>query len=507
MPRFLMLFCCLFAVSFAYGQLAHQPHDPVPPELATNASLESLKAAVQTLDQDPGMRSASWSITVLDAATGKALLTHNSDRSLATASTMKAVTTATALEVLGADFRFETVLEHDGMLDENGTLDGNLYIRGDGDPTLGSDRFSDNDGINDLMVKWAKELQARGIKQITGKIIADASVFSTQMTPSKWPWEDIGNYYGAGACGLNIHENLYRLDLEPGPSAGSRTKVIRTDPVLPEIAFVNELMTGSVGSGDQAYIYGAPYTRLHYLRGTIPAGKKVFSIKGSIPDPALFAANRFLEEMYGCGISVHEGFSSIRLEKMKGTEPKGARKPLHVHQSRPLREIIRPLNMNSINLYAEAVLNRIAVKKGKLGSTENGVRAVEAHWKARGVNVRGMSLRDGSGLSPNNVLSTYQLASILAKVQQSRNYEAYNASLPVAGKSGSLKRMCKGTAAEGNVRAKSGFISGVRGYTGYVESRSGRTLAFAMIGNHFSFGAGEMGRRFEKLMVQLALVE
>lgn len=507
MLRFLSFCWFLFLTASVFAQLARVEPVTAPLAAGSTTSLQRLQLAVETLDRHPGMVSASWSISVMDAETGKPILLHNADRSLATASTMKALTTATALEVLGADFRFETVLEYDGEIDANGILRGNLYIRGDGDPTLGSDRFGSSEDLPGLMAQWTKEIQAKGIRQINGKIIGDETVFSTQITPAKWPWEDLGNYYGAGPAGLNLHENYYRLDLKPGATAGSATEVIGTEPDMTEITFLNELLTGPVGSGDQAYIYGAPYTRLHYLRGTIPAGKSVFSIKGSIPDPAFFCARQLMEALYNSGVPAMEGFSSMRMEKMNGAALPTARKPIYVHRSRPLSEIIRPLNQFSINLYAEALLNRIAVKKGLPGSTEQGVAVVEAHWKARGIDTRGMFLRDGSGLSPNNVLSTYQMSSVLVKVRQSQNYAVFNASLPVAGQTGTLRSMCKGTAAEGNLRAKSGYISGVRAYTGFVENRSGKTLAFAMIGNHFTFSASEMRRQFEVLMANMALLE
>lgn len=470
--------------------------------MAQNSSLPQLTAAVAALDKDADLKSANWSICVMDANTGQVLLDHNIHRNLITASTMKAFTTASALSILGTDFRFNTLIQHDGSLDENGTLNGNIIIKGDGDPTLGSWRFGETYELSHMMIAWSQAIKNAGIKKINGRVIADASVFSSQLTPGEWPWEDMGNYYGAGASGLNIHENQYRLDLKPGNTVGSSTEVIRTDPPM-SIAFVNELTTGRVGSGDNAYIFGSPYNNLRYIRGTIPAGVSVFSIKGSIPDPALYCAYLFTEELNKCSITVNESPTSVRVETIQGNSLPSTRKTIYTHSSPTLEEIVDETNMYSINLYAEALAKRIAVHKGKEGSARDGVEAMEDYWRAQGVATKGMYLRDGSGLSPNNALSTSQLTSILCKMRRSPQFTAFDESLPVAGRSGSLKSMLKGTVAEGKLRAKSGYISGVRSYAGYASANDGRLLAFTMIANYYDCSAGEMRRKFERLMVKI----
>ncbi|MEZ4771694.1 MAG: D-alanyl-D-alanine carboxypeptidase/D-alanyl-D-alanine-endopeptidase [Bacteroidia bacterium] len=461
-----------------------------------------LKTAINALDKENDMRTASWSICVMDASNGQILAEFDKDRNLATASTMKTITTATALSLLGPEYRFETVLQHDGKIDDQGVLQGNIYIKGSGDPSLGSDRFGENYDMPHVMNIWSQAIKAAGITSINGRIIGDASVFSSQLTPGEWPWEDMGNYYGAGAAGLNLNENYYRLDLKPGASVGSATEIIRTDPPM-QISFVNELTTGSAGSGDNAYIFGASYTDLRYIRGTIPAGSSVFSIKGSIPDPALFCATRFTEELNLCGVKVSGNPSTIRLEKIIGNPVSASRKDIYTHTSPTLRDIIYQTNMYSINLYAEALGKKVAVEKGREGSAKEGAEAMEDYWRAQGVLTKGMFLRDGSGLSPNNVLSTFQLTSILCKMYKNRYFADFEASLPVAGKSGSLKSMLKGTVAENRLRAKSGFISGVRAYAGYAETLTGKVVAFTIIANHYDCSPGEMRRKMEVLMVKI----
>jgi len=472
------------------------------PQMQAQPNVKVLTDAIGRLDADAAMQSANWSICVRDVQSGRVLAGHNEHRSLPTASTLKALTSATALGILGPDFRFATYLEYSGRI-EQGVLEGNLYIRGTGDPSLGSDRFEGYAALPKLMLDWVEVLRQKGIKRIAGKVIADASAFDTQLTPGKWSWEDMGNYYGAGVSGLNINENLYRLDFVPGAKAGDDTRILRSEPYIPGLRFINEVTTGTPRSGDNAYIFGAPYTFERYVRGTIPAGRPVFSIKGSMPDPALFCAQYLSELLDSCGIPA-AGATSLRLEQLAGRQHTGRRSQLHRHLSPPLKELIVPLNMESINLYAEALCKQIAVASGKPGSTAQGVEVMQDFWKERGVNTRGMMLRDGSGLSANNALSTAQLTFILSKAHRASWGQAFYQSLPLAGRSGSLKNMLRGSRAENNLRAKSGYIAGVRSYAGFVDTRSGKRLAFAVIAHNYSGSPGAMRRKLEQLMAALA---
>lgn len=472
--------------------------------LPSFSQMPQLQATVDALDKDPVMRSAVWSLSVRDAKSGKLLLGKNAEKCLVTASTMKAVTSATALAVLGPDFQFKTVLEYDGKINTAGTLEGNLYIRGTGDPTLGSDRFGKAFQMEDILNSWTEVIKTLGIKEIQGKVIGDASHYSTQLTPGNWNWEDMGNYYGAGASGLNVFENLYTLYMKPGSREGTAAQIVRTYPPIEGLTFVNELSTGAPGSGDNAYIYGAPYTLERYVRGTIPAGPSSFKIKGSIPEPDLLCAKLLLDALVNCEIATAGGHSSMREELRTHTLSQLNRTRIHTHLSPTLSEILTPLNQKSINLYAECLLKAIGKKSKKDGSTAEGVDALLTYWQGQGITSKWQYVRDGSGLSANNAMSTSFMTQVLAKSWQSPVGSVLKKSFPLAGRSGSLKGMLKGTAAEGRLYAKSGYISGVRAYTGYVTTADGRELCFAMMANQYACGAGTMRRKFEKIMARIA---
>jgi len=470
---------------------------------AIGQDVSSLNRLLIQMDNDPDLAASSWGFCLIDVSSGEVLASSHAEKSLVTASVMKAVTTATALGILSPSYQYETVLEYEGSIDAGGILKGNIYIRGSGDPTLGSDRFDSQPQLEDLLAIWSDAIEEAGIKQVEGKIIADASLFDTQMTPGNWSWEDMGNYYGAGVSGLNILENYYRLDFKRGQTTGTKTSIIRTEPFMDQLSFINEVTTGPSNSGDNAYIYGSPYTSIRYVRGTIPGGRNLFSIKGSIHDPAKFLAKRLYETVFDRSVRVTQGFGTT----FESTGNAAIyRKKLHIHYSPPLSEIVGETNRESINLYAEALLKSIAAREYGKGSTKLGITVLKDYWKSLQVNTSAMFVRDGSGLSSNNALPLFQITQILQKTYRSAHGKAFYESLPVAGRSGSLKNMLKGTLAEGNLRAKSGYISAVRGYAGYVETRDKRMMAFAMLANNFTCSPSSMRRKFEKLMIEMSQI-
>ncbi|MEM6630079.1 MAG: D-alanyl-D-alanine carboxypeptidase/D-alanyl-D-alanine-endopeptidase [Bacteroidota bacterium] len=460
-------------------------------------STSQLETVIQGLRQDPGLETAHWGFCVKEVQSGKVLASYNPNQSLVTASAMKAITTSTALLKMGEAYRYETVLGYRGKLNTGGVLEGDLIVKGTGDPTLGSDRFDAFPNSEQLIKTWGDAVLQRGIRIIEGNLIADAAHFSSQSTPGNWSWEDMGNYYGAGSWGINFHENLYYLDFKSGPTPGSATQILRTRPLVSDLSFTNEVKAGPRGSGDNAYIFGAPYSQERYVRGTIPPARNVFTIKGSLPNPPMFLLTEFREYLRKCGITV-KGKLSVAFSSTPGTIT-----TLHTHHSPSLAEIARETNYESINLYAESLLKSIAVQSGEKGTTDAGIDALISYWKSRGLDTKGMLLRDGSGLSPNNAVTPLQLAEILRLSYLGPSGRALYNSLPVAGISGTIKSMLKGTTAQGKIHMKSGYISHVRSYTGFVESRSGKTLVFAMMSNNYTCTSGRMRRLFERLMLAM----
>ena len=466
-------------------------------------SQNQLQKAINQLTNDADLRHAGFGFCLIDVDENKIIAEHNADLGLIPASSLKVVTTATALGILGTDYQFKTTLEYDGNILSNGTLRGNIYIKGHGDPTLASHEMEGIVGFDELMQKFTEVIKQAGIKRIEGYIVGDASFFETAATGRTWIWEDMGNYYAGGAHGLNIHENLYYLDFQQFSKLNQAPRATATRPHVPDMRFINELQSAGANSGDNAYIFGAPYTRTRYIRGTLPIGTGTFTIKGSLPEPAYFAAYHLAKTLEKNGIYTGMCVSSQRIFKENKNRK---RRVIYTLKSPPLRDIVKRTNIKSVNLYCESLLKTMGAEKQGKGTTEAGLEVIKNYWAERGVDMSGFVMRDGSGLSPRNAVSAKHLAQIMRKVAKNPAiYNDFNASLSVAGKSGSLKNMFAGTRAAGNLRAKSGYMDKVRSYTGYVKSKSGKLMAFSIIVNNYSGGAGAMRKKMEKVMA--AIVE
>ncbi|MBX2840704.1 MAG: D-alanyl-D-alanine carboxypeptidase/D-alanyl-D-alanine-endopeptidase [Flammeovirgaceae bacterium] len=486
--------CILLFSIFILSTLQLKTKKNQPPVSEAQTTVNDLKIYLDQLQNDPEMKGSLVSFYLTSSDKKEALMDYNGDLGMATASTMKAITTATGYEVLGADFKFETNIEYDGVLASDGTLNGNVYIRGGGDPTLGSDNMPS------LMDFFANRIIEKGIRKINGAVIGDATIFETQMTPDSWTWDDMGNYYGAGASGLCINENQYRLFFKTGVNEGDPTTVTGMEPKIPGINFKNEILTGKKRSGDNAYIYGGEYSYERNVRGTLPPNYKDFMIKGSIPDPALFCADRLKFALEAKNITVSQPATTCRISGKSDQN----RIKIYSQHSAPYSEIIKETNFESVNLFAEAIFRMIGYKLKGEGSNSKAEEAIKEFWETKGVDMSGVFLEDGSGLSRFNLISTKQMTEILKLTYQNDEEKFYYYSLPLVGKYGTVKYMGKGTAADGRIRSKSGYIKRVRGYTGYVNTLSGKKLIFSVLINNYSKSYRDLTKDFEKLMDLMA---
>ena len=424
-------------------------------------------APVKWLLQAPYMRGASFSLVVKDVQEGRTVYSYDTDRLQSPASVLKTVATATALEILGEDYRYPTTLEYDGIL-ENGTLEGNLYIKGSGDPSLGSSHFAP--GQNKFLSTWIAALQKAGIKHITGSVISDESIFDTEGVSIKWLREDMGNYYAPGSYGISIFDNMYKLSLQTG-AAGTRPVLKGTEPDIPFIRFKNYLKAAPVSS-DSAYIIGAPLDDVRYLYGVLPANREAYVLKGDIPDPALYLARYLTDQLQQKGIRVDGSPSCYRIEVEENRWKKGERKEIVTTYSPTLREIASICNHVSHNLYADALVKTVGLqykprRNEMISSFGRGVQVVKEYWEKKGLDVFPLRMNDGSGLAPADKVSAGFMGELLVYMAtESAVSDAFIASLPQAGIEGSVRNFLKGSKLQGKAHLKSGGITGVRSYAG-----------------------------------------
>ena len=281
-------------------------------------------------------------VLICDYHSGDTIDSYRASSVIPPASTMKLLTTATAVEMWGGDYRIETPITYDGYI-QDGVLHGNLYIEGRGDPTFGS-RYV---GSQNFMYRWARDLRQAGIKRITGDVVGDASYFDGDALNPSWLWEDAGNYYAPGIFALSYLDNTMNIVLQSGP-VGSIATVLNTTPQVPEVEFENHIRCTHI-SYDGAFVHGVPYSNRRYLVGSVPSNRQTFGVKGDLPNPPLILARDLVKVLNASGIAVL-GKASYLSEKPMNSAP---RTLLFSYQSEPLAEIIRHTNHESDNLYAE----------------------------------------------------------------------------------------------------------------------------------------------------------
>ncbi|WP_231427928.1 D-alanyl-D-alanine carboxypeptidase/D-alanyl-D-alanine-endopeptidase [Pedobacter sp. Leaf250] len=442
--------------------------------------IQNLEKAFKNLLADEQAKHAIISLCVLDANTGKILFAKNEQIGLATASTLKTITAATAFSILGKDFQFQTTLAYSGNITTDGVLKGNLIIVGSGDPTLGSWRYQNKE--NAVLTQWVAAIKAAGIKKIEGVIIGDDRIFGTQTTPEGWVWQDIGNYYGAGTSGLAWRENQFDIHLRPGSSTADEVKVVKTVPETPYVQIINELKTGSSGTGDRSYAFLPPYSNLAYLRGSWGMGIGKTGISVALPDPTFDCAYRLQDTLKRLGIPTNQQATTTRLMALNNQSIPVVTQKLSTISSPPLSEITYWFLKKSINLYGETLLKTIALKSGKAATTAKGAETEINFWANKGIDKSALNIIDGSGLSPGDRVTTSAMASILFQIQKENWFADFYKGLPEYN----------------GMKIKSGTINDVSAFAGYHTDAAGNKYVMVINVNNYS-GSGINKKLFRVL--------
>jgi serine-type D-Ala-D-Ala carboxypeptidase/endopeptidase (penicillin-binding protein 4) len=440
-----------------------------------------LTAAVKSLESDAQFKHAILSLYVVDTKTGKIVFDKNAQVGLAPASCQKVVTSVSAFEMLGKEYKYKTEIGYDGNVKDS-VLNGNLIFIGSGDPTLGSERYAKY--ANFYSQEMFEKVRLFPIKKITGQVYADDSKFEYQQVPKGWIWEDIGNYYGAGCGAINWKENAYPLPLRSGKNIGDSVEIISQAPVN-YVSFLNNLKTAAAGTGDNSFIRLSPYSDVGSLEGTIPINEKQFIIKGSIPSPTDY----FLEQLniyfdYHRISKDFKLFNSYYGEKMYGDTLKYKFKKIYTNFSPPIDSINYWFLKKSINLYGEAFVKTIAYEKIKFGSTDSGIAIIKNFWKQKGIEPSALNIMDGSGLSPANRVTTNALVTVMQYAKQQKWFASFYNALPEMN----------------GIKMKDGYISGVRSYTGYIKSKTGNEYTFSFIVNNFDGSPATVREKMWKVL-------
>ncbi|GEN70182.1 MULTISPECIES: D-alanyl-D-alanine carboxypeptidase/D-alanyl-D-alanine endopeptidase [Chryseobacterium] len=418
---------------------------------------------VNTMMTDPVLKNANWGFVVYDPKTKKVISSYNENTPLVPASTTKLLTTETALSLLGENYRWMTQLEYSGTIDENGVLNGNLYLIGSGDPSLGTNKagaWSYRDIISDFMGGLSRE----GIRKVNGDIIIQTALFKGNITrlPENVVWLENNNYYLPVGTTREINPANEKL-----------------------------IMKKSGLASEKKYFYMSPYAN-QMVYAEKYEGDGFLTTK--LPDAPAYLANTFRTTLVKSGI----GVTGKVTPRMTDAAPE-SRKLVSAYKSPTLADIIFYTNQHSDNSLAEALLKTVGFQKMGDQTSESGRIVVTNHLKEESFDMMGLNYMDGSGLSRNNNVTPISQVKFLTSLMDEKYYKAYFTSLPVGGQSGTLKRMFIGTG-NGQVFAKTGTLNKVKTLAGYLKTNSGKTLVFSLMVNNYSGSVDMVKKRMEKIL-------
>lgn len=479
----------------------------------TASAQNSVQAYInEQMKTDPLLKNAIVGILAVDEK-GNEIASWNPDMPLLTASTMKTITTGLGYEVLGPDYRFRTRVAYDGTID-NGVLNGNLYIVGGADPTLGS-RDTIAFAIDSIFGIWADGIAKAGIRRINGQIVGDDRFFGEENIPDGWSYGNIGYDYGSGTSGLSFAENLSDFEVTPGKKIGDPVTIRPLGPGSPYMTFdTDEVVTGPKRSGDGSEYYASSILPVGKFVGSWGVDRGVDTLTLSNKYGPVTCAYEFQKFLEGRGI-VAKGCTDV--ETLADSFAVPAQESLtYVAESYSpeLRRIVKVTNTISNNFFAETIFKTVGktLIERETGKDASGItygrarRAAKKYLEERGVNTTGYTQDDGSGLSRQNYVSPRFFCNFYAMMRESDNFAEYFESFPGPGRPGTLKNVLlkADEDVKASIHAKSGSLSSVRCYAGYVDSKRGM-IRFAILTNNYACPTSKVQPKIEGFMNALGL--
>ncbi len=424
---------------------------------------ELIDVNLNTMVTDPVLKNANWGFVVYDPKTKKIISSYNENMPLVPASTTKLLTTETALNLLSENYRWMTQLEYSGQVDENGVLNGNLYIVGSGDPSLGTNKAGAL-SYREIISDFVSGLSREGIKKVNGDIIIQTALFKGNISrlPENVVWLENNNYYLPVGTTREINPANEKLIVKKNNFSADK-KFFYVSP------YANQMVYAEKYEGD-----GALTTKL--------------------PDAPAYLANTFRTTLIKSGI----GVTGKVTPKMTDATPEN-RKLVSAYKSPTLGDIIYYTNQHSDNSLAEALLRTVGFFRKGDQTSESGRIVVKDHLKDIAFDAEGLNYMDGSGLSRSNTVTPIAQAKYLTSLMNEKYYGTYLTSLPIGGQSGTLKRMFNVTG-NGQVFAKTGTLNKVKTLAGYIKTNSGRTLVFSLLVNNYAGSVDMVKKRMEKII-------
>lgn len=446
------------------------PATPVP------AGRAALTRLVDSLVADTTFRMAHWGLLIMDPEVGDTLVSVNADKLFMPASNQKLVTGATALALLGPEYRWRTPVLLRGTV-AGGTFRGDVVLVGSGDPSW-SEAFHAGDALA-AFTPVADALAARGVRRIVGRIVVEGDAFPDASYGFGWGWDDFDFGYSAGIDELQFNEGVFRVVVKPAARVGGRV----TASTTPLAAYPRLSVLATTRAADDTLrartqpleVLSDSIAEHLVVRGTVPLGDSVVITR------AYRHANDAGREALRTAL-VGRG---IRVTSGAGARASARTDTLVVLESPPLREVHRRMQKPSQNQVAEAIFKTMGRELTGVGSADSARAVVERQLERWGIGREGAAVRDGSGLSRHDYLSPRAVVRLLTMMLGHPAFEDFHAALPVAGVDGTIASRMRGTPAAGNLRAKTGTLDKARSLSGYVTTRDGHRLVFSMLCNNW----------------------
>lgn len=443
-----------------------------------------LNTIISQYFENPVTENVNISMSVRNIKTGDEVYSYQSKMSLPPASTLKLLTTGTALELLGAEYKFKNYIKTNGPI-QNGILNGDLIISSKGDFSFGSKRL----GLNSLK-DIVDILKRNGINSVDGSIkIEENNIFDI---PNDWLLGDIGNYFGAYPGQFNYNENQYSVYVNGGNEIGDSAVISKVQPFSADWKILNLVKTAGRGTGDQVNIVNLAPSNLIKMTGTVPLKSVNFEIKGSIPDINPVFISLLKSEMLKNGIN-HRTDAISSNSVISDT--------LAIIESPNLATIAEHCNFRSINFFADGLSNYLVHYKSD--SLKSYDVFLKNYWQKKGINLANFSFKDGSGLSPLNKLSVNALTNFLFKMTSSSEFNTFLTSIPQIGRSGTVSAIDPKGITKGRIYAKSGSFTGTRNFAGYFLDENKELFAFSIFAN----GINDTAQLFSRELLQNLLFE
>lgn len=489
------------ALAVAFGGCAEKTAQPVltPKPVAsqptTRTPLEQLQLDLRSIFSSPAIDHAFWGVAVRSLKTDEVLFSLNSGRMQTPASNQKLITTAVAAEKLGFDFRYTTKLYATGP--QNGSaIDGDVVVVSNGDPTI-NPRHPERWGAFDA---WAKQLRARGIQSISGRLIGDDNAFAEPGWGFGWAWDDLVEDYGAAVGALQYNENEVEILIGPGMEPGARA-IISVSPPSSGIRVDNAVVTVAAGESNRISMRRLPESGVLTIAGQVAIGSAAINADAAVPNPTLLYVNALKDALQRNGILVGGGAADID-DLLVKPDYSGAA-VLIEDQSSPLAAILDVCLKWSRNEYAETLLRSLAPAQVQ-ATAEAGLEVVRDTLRSWGVSPELYVARDGSGLSRNDYAAPEAFIGLLAHIfKEPRLFEPYRATMAMMGVNGTVGRRLQNTVAFQRVWAKDGSMSNVRSLSGYLMTLDNEPIAFSFMSTGFRVPSSQIDATIDEALVRL----